>query len=187
MQVEALEARQGAIPVSPCSGAPARRLARLPIPQLASLRTPWLTVSTPQRAGDGGGAARLDRHGSPPLPSAAGAASAAQLVLEITEPDFDTCAALGHVSLGGAKARPGDGSPTGALPGPTSSGVLPGPKARATAALATPAVRVSLPGTRARNEQRGRSIQRLRSSHPRVWAARACSSPSSQRSARVAA
>jgi len=71
MQVGALVAHQGTTVVSPSSGVPARRPARLPILQLAPARTPWPTVPTQQRVSDHGGAARLDRHGRPPLPAPA--------------------------------------------------------------------------------------------------------------------
>jgi hypothetical protein len=51
MQVKALEARHGATHVSPCSGAPARRPARLPVSRPASARTPRPAASTQQRVG----------------------------------------------------------------------------------------------------------------------------------------
>ena len=100
MGVEALGARHGATLVSPCSGAPARRPARLPVPQPASARTPWPTVSTQQRAGEHGGAARLDRHGRPPLPPASPPES-------------------------GAPSRSGSPPPTPSEPAPTTAAGLP--------------------------------------------------------------
>jgi hypothetical protein len=86
------------------------------------------------------------------------------------------CAASGSQYGGDAKAKPVGDSPFGPFPGPSAGGVFPDLEAGAAASFAPPAVRVPLPGTRACNEQRGRSIQRPRPSHPRAWTARACSS-----------
>jgi hypothetical protein len=91
------------------------------------------------------------------------------------------CPASGPLNLSGATARQGGVSQYGPFPGPSASGAFPDPKAGAAANFATPAVRVSFPGMRARNEQRGRSIQCRGFSHPQAWAARACSSLSSHR------
>ena len=86
MQVEVLEARHGATFVLPCSGAPARRPARLPVPRPASARTPWPAVSTQQRVGDHGGAARFDPHGRRPLPSPSAAPESSDAVPTPSEP-----------------------------------------------------------------------------------------------------
>lgn len=92
-------------------------------------------------------------------------------------PIAKTCSAPSSLSWGGATARKGGDSPAGPFPGPSSNGVFPDPKAGAATSFATPAVRVPFPGTRARKEHRGRSIQRSRFSQPRAWAARADSFP----------
>ena len=92
-----------------------------------------------------------------------------------------TCPAPHSLSWGGATARQGGDSPNGPFPGPSSCGVFPDPKAGAAANIATPRSVAPSRGTRARKEQRGRSIQGPRFSHPRARAARACSSLSSHR------
>ena len=99
-------------------------------------------------------------------------------------PYFDTCAVLSDVSLGGATARKGGDSPNGLPLSPQAARCSLTPT-QEPPPFANPAVRVSFPGSRARMEQCGRSIQRPRSFHASGRAARACSSPSSHRSARV--
>ena len=79
MQVGSLVADHGTTVVSPSSGAPARRLARLPVLQLAPARTLWPTVPTRQRVGDHGGAARLDQPGRSPLPAPAAASESSDV------------------------------------------------------------------------------------------------------------
>ena len=185
MQVEALSAPNWAIVDPACSGTPPMRLDRRLLSRQAFACNPWSAVSTQHRGGDDGGSASVDRPAGPPLPLLPATSSAPHQVLEISEPYFDTCAALNPVSRGGATARQGGDSRNGHFPVPSSRGVSLGPKAGAAANFANPAVRVSFPGSRVRVEQCGRSIQRPRYFHPPAWAARACSSPSSHRSARV--
>lgn len=91
--------------------------------------------------------------------------------------DSQACLASDSHSGRGATARQGGDFPTGLFPWPSSRGDFPDPRAGAAANFAIPAVRVAFPGIRIRIEQRGRSIQRSRLSHPRARAARACSSP----------
>jgi len=89
MGVEALAARHWATLVSkPCAGAPARPPARLPVSRPPSARTAWPTVSTDQRVGEHGGAARLDRHSRPlvPPPAAAPKSSDAPIPSEPAPP-----------------------------------------------------------------------------------------------------
>jgi hypothetical protein len=78
MQVGALVAHHGTTVVSPSSGAPTSRPARLPVPRSAPARTLWPTVSAQQRVGDHKAAlacaerspfvSRLARMSAPPCP-----------------------------------------------------------------------------------------------------------------------
>jgi hypothetical protein len=153
-----------------------RSTVREAVPGASGLR-PW---SGPRLA---------DRHGRPPqlAPLPEPERPAAEPLITISHQRPKACPASGSLSGGGATARQGGDSPNGPFPGPSSSGIFPDPKAGATATLATPAVRVPVPWCTCRKEQRGRSIQRPRFSHPQAWAARACFSLSSHRSAGVAA
>ena len=121
-----------------------------------------------------------DRYGCPLLLAPLRERSAAELLIAISHQlpkrDSKACLASDSHSGGGATARQGGDSPNGLFPGPSSRGVFPDPRAGAAANVATPAVPVAFPGIGIRMEQRGRSIQCSRLSHPRARAARACSS-----------
>jgi hypothetical protein len=127
-----------------------------------------------------------DRLGRPPLLAPLPERSAAEPLITISHrlpKGSKACPASGSLPGGGATARQGGDSPNGPFPGPSGSGVFPDPKAGAAANFATPRSVFPSCGTRARNEQRGRPIQRPRRSHPQAWAARACLLPGTATSA----